>query len=445
METPLQAARHRRGWSQSRLAWELTQLAKRKNCSIATPASLKTLISRWENGHAEPDEFHQPLLCELYGTRPSELGFGYQAIREHTFSPVQPAGELLCKTTFTQDDLNLLSQRFDDALTHSSAEDVSRLAHEWLITEPPQVIALAKGRRIGSSLVTAVEHRVVQLRRADDFLAGRDSHALVRKELQKTVQLLKEASYTEDEERRLLTAIGELAQLATWVAADAGLYAEATRYTIYGLLAAHTAGNLPLAANIISTYSYQLANTGNPHHAAVLAKTAYAGARHNATATTKALLLERVGFADAKSGDLHGCERALGQVQDAFNESKPEDDPDWVYWLNQEEIDVMAGRCYTELKRPKLAEPLLHNAIGNYNHALVRENSLYLSWLAEDYIQLGEINHAASITTEVLTLANRTNSVRTSERLQHLARLLKRYSSVTSVMEFLDLYRDLAA
>ena len=40
--------------------------------------------------------------------------------------------------------------------------------------------------------------------------------------------------------------------------------------------------------------------------AALLARTAYAGARHSATATTKALLLERVAWADAKSGDLGG-------------------------------------------------------------------------------------------------------------------------------------------
>ena len=123
---------------------------------------------------------------------------------------------------------------------------------------------------------------------------------------------------TDSEARRLLTAIGELAQLAAWVAADAGLYAEATRYTEYGLLAAHAAGNSPLAANVISTLSYQLANTGNPHQAAVLAKTAYAGARHSATATTRALLLERIAWANAKSGDLNGTERVLGKVQEAL-------------------------------------------------------------------------------------------------------------------------------
>ena len=283
METPLQAARRKRGWSQARLIWELTQLATRKGCSLPTPASLKTLISRWENGHATPDSFYQPLFCELYDATPGELGFGYQLLPQHGSTPVNDGAKLVEKATCTRDDLSLLSDKFDDALAHSSVEGVDRLAHEWLIAEPPQVVELTHGRHIGSSLVATVEHRVVQLRRADDFLSGRDSHALVRKELQKTAQLLDEASYTDSEARRLLTAIGELAQLATWVAADAGLYVEATRYTEYGLLAAHTAGNSPLAANVISTLSYQLANTGNPHQAVVLAKTAYAGARHSAT------------------------------------------------------------------------------------------------------------------------------------------------------------------
>ncbi len=192
-----------------------------------------------------------------------------------------------------------------------------------------------------------------------------------------------------------------------WVAADAGLYAEATKYGEYGLLAAHAAGNAPLAGNVISTFSYQLANTGDPRQAGTLARTPYAGARRDATATTKALLLERIAWSDAKSGDLSGCEQALGEVEEAFSRSKPEDDPDWTYWLNREEIDVMAGRCYTELKRPKRAVALLDDAISKYNHALVRENSLYLSWLAEDHIQLGEIDHAANIAREALTLASR--------------------------------------
>jgi hypothetical protein len=91
--------------------------------------------------------------------------------------------------------------------------------------------------------------------------------------------------------------------------------------------------------------------------------------------------------------------RALGQVEENFDHTKPEDDPDWVYWLNHEEIDVMAGRCFTELKQPGRAEPLLRTATSAYDNALIRENALYLSWLAEDYILLNEIEFAADTAT----------------------------------------------
>jgi hypothetical protein len=60
-----------------------------------------------------------------------------------------------------------------------------------------------------------------------------------------------------------------------------------------------------------------------------------------------------------------------------------------VYWLNRDEINVMAGRCYTELCQPKRAEPLLRDALDRYNEELVRETSLYSSWLAESYVHAG--------------------------------------------------------
>ena len=113
-------------------------------------------------------------------------------------------------------------------------------------------------------------------------------------------------------------------------------------------------------------------------------------------------------------------------------------------WLNREEIDVMAGRCLTELKQPARAEPLLRGATSAYDNALVRENALYLSWLAEDYILLNEIDLAAEIATRVLELGSRANSARADERLRHLARLLRRYKDVQAAAGFLDQYKDLS-
>jgi hypothetical protein len=264
----------------------------------------------------------------------------------------------------------------------------------------------------------------------------------VRQELRAATGLLTDAALTEEQASRLLTATGELAQLAAWVAADAGLHRDAAKYAEGGILAAHAAGNGPLAANIVSTFSYQLASTSNPRQAAMLARTAYAGARRNATATARALLLERAAWADAKSGDLAGCERTLGLAEVNFGQARPEDDPDWVYWLNRQEMDVMAGRCYTELNQPVRAAPLLRDAISGYDDSRIRENSLYLSWLAEDYVLLNEIDAASATATQVLDLKSRANSARTEERLRHLARLLRNHKDTQSAAEFLDGYRN---
>lgn len=70
----LQAARRARGWSQAEAARELGALARAAGGPAASPASLKSLLSRWENGHALPDPHYQALLGELYERTTAELG-----------------------------------------------------------------------------------------------------------------------------------------------------------------------------------------------------------------------------------------------------------------------------------------------------------------------------------------------------------------------------------
>jgi tetratricopeptide (TPR) repeat protein len=361
---------------------------------------------------------------------------------------IHPGNGTLPRTLFdamtshvwTRDDSHVLSVAFDQALSGGIVDEIERLAHVWLISEPPQSIELAHGRRVSDSLIETVEHRVIQIRRADDFITGQTSHELVKAELHATTDLLADAELTDAQARRLLTAVGELAQLGAWIAADAGLLDEAARYVQGGVLAARAAGDAPLAANVLSTYSYQIANNDNPHDAVILARTAYQGGKRNATPLARALLLERVAWASAKVNDTHSCERALGEVDKAFSEGPRDNDPDWLYWLNREEVEVMAGRCYTELHKPDRAVTMLTSAIGNYDQALIRENALYLSWLAEDYVQLGDIDQAASLGKRVAELAGHTKSARATDRLRHVSSLLVPYQASPTVREFFESY-----
>jgi transcriptional regulator with XRE-family HTH domain len=70
----LRAARTARSWSQSEAARELAALARSRGTPVAATASLKTLLSRWENGHAVPDPQYRALLADLYGRSVTELG-----------------------------------------------------------------------------------------------------------------------------------------------------------------------------------------------------------------------------------------------------------------------------------------------------------------------------------------------------------------------------------
>jgi tetratricopeptide (TPR) repeat protein len=189
--------------------------------------------------------------------------------------------------------------------------------------------------------------------------------------------------------------------------------------------------------------SYLHSNVGNFGEAVLLAHTADVGARHQASAATQALLQERIAWAHARAGELREAQRALGDAELAYERRNPGEDPPWVYWLNRDEIDVMAGRCYTELNRPRWAEPLLRNVLDRYDEDRVRENLLYTSWLAESYVQTGDIEQAAAEATRALILSTRVNSSRSRQRVQFLRRRLARTPHARSVQDFEELYREL--
>jgi transcriptional regulator with XRE-family HTH domain len=322
-----------------------------------------------------------------------------------------------------------------------TADNALRLAHEWLVAEPPQLYEMRAGRRTGAATVEQVEQRVHQLRLLDDHVGGLDTYQLVTGELDATLTLLRQAAYSEPVGRRLLVAIGELCQLAGWVTADAGRHREATRLYLTGVRAAHAGGDLPGAANNLSSLAYLVANTADPRHGVLMAASAHRGAQHEASATTRALLMERVAWAHARADEPGGADRALGRVEEAYSARRPADDPAWVYWLTQEEIAIMAGRCWTQLHRPLRAVPVLEHATAGYGDDTARESALYLTWLGEAYLQANEVEQAAQTATRALTLTRMAASDRSTQRVEQLRTLLTPYLGTADVDAFEDAYQ----
>ncbi|WP_308283276.1 helix-turn-helix transcriptional regulator [Pseudonocardia nigra] len=307
---------------------------------------------------------------------------------------------------------------------YGPSADPMRVAHEWLVSDSPATVHRAAGRRIGPSLATELEQRVIELRHLDDLVSGAELLPVVSKELSGAERVVNETSYAEGTGRRLLGVVGELAQLVGWVASDAGRYVEAQRGYLAGVSAAQAAGDDVLAGQLLSSLSYQIANVGNPADAALLARSAVKGAGVT-TPVVRALLLERLAWASARARDRESARRALDAVDESYECRSPGiEEPEWVYWLDRREIDVMAGRCLIELGDPVAAEPLLSSAIDAYTPEHAREVALYRTWLAESYARAGVFDAARHVLGRAQTAAAKLTSARLDRRVNEVARML---------------------
>lgn len=90
--------------------------------------------------------------------------------------------------------------------------------------------------------------------------------------------------------------------------------------------------------------------------------------------------------------------------------------PDWAAWVDQTELGIMSGRCWTQLQRPLRAVPVLEDALSDFDDSHARDKSLYLSWLAEAYLMAGEVEHAAAVASRALDLFTGVASLRPRRR-----------------------------
>jgi tetratricopeptide (TPR) repeat protein len=293
------------------------------------------------------------------------------------------------------------------------------------------------GRRVGMSTAADLAARAHGLRLADDVIAGGDLLAPAFRELDAAIRLYRETTHTEEVGRALLAIIAEMAQIAGWIASDAGRHDQAERAYRLGVSAAREAQDTTLAGNLAGSLAYQLSNTGQEDTGLSLAQAALEEAGPDAPGRTRALYLDRVAWAHTKTGQSQQAMRALGQAHEALTDDADEA-PTWAYWVSAEELDVMDARVYTELHKPLRAVPLLQEVLSRYDATHTRELALYLSWLAVALADANEPEEAAGTARRMLDLNSDLTSDRTARRAHVVLAKLEPFRSVPEVREVLD-------
>ncbi|OMI39897.1 XRE family transcriptional regulator [Streptomyces sparsogenes DSM 40356] len=370
-------------------------------CAVSGTQSLtRNEISRWERGGRIPETW-LPCIADVLGV---------------------PVGELERAAAYARGEL--------EGPPIGAAATLSEVIPAG---DPLAPLASRTGRRIGGDDVARLAARVHGFRLADDVLAGGDLMAPVFRELNAAMRLYRESAHTEAVGRALLVQIGELAQIAGWIASDAGRHEQAERAYRLGIEAARQAGDSPLVAHLAGSLAYQLSNTGQERAGLDLARAAVEEAGPDAPPRTRALFFDRVAWAYTRAEQAQPAIQALGQAHEALTEADNEETPQWAYWVSREELEVMDARVFTELHRPLRAVPLLTDVLRRYDATHAREVALYRSWLAIALADANEPEQAAGEARRVVSASVDMASDRTASRARAVLRRLQDFQEVPEV------------
>ncbi|XVS61813.1 helix-turn-helix transcriptional regulator [Actinosynnema sp. CA-299493] len=288
---------------------------------------------------------------------------------------------------------------------------------------------------VGGGDVDRLVARTARLRRLDNYLGGRDTYRLYASELEGTISFIRQARCTGATRKRLVGVVAEQAQLTGWAAFDAGMHSEARQRYQTSLTMAREAEDPALAGNALAFLAYQEVTVARPNVG--LAESSCAAA-DGVTPRVGALLSERRAWTYAVAGDAANADRSLALAREQLARSDDRPEPDWVYWVDQTEIDIMTGRCWAELHRPLRAVPVLESALSRFDDTQARDKALYLTWLAHALLDGHEIERAALVVTESFRLADGVGSVRPLSRIRQVARRLEQHRSLPAVARMFD-------
>ncbi|WP_326641868.1 hypothetical protein OG884_03000 [Streptosporangium sp. NBC_01755] len=306
-----------------------------------------------------------------------------------------------------------------------------------------QLPMASTGRRtLTVGMVSHLEQRLDDLRHLDDVLGSGELRQIAIAELQLISSLADKAAYNSDAGRRLFATVCEAARICGWQHFDAGRQAAAQKYFITALRASATAGDPEIGANVLAFMAIQTYSVGNPQDAVNLVQTAQSQTKQRTTPRVRSMLHARAARALSKtSHGLYACTRELSHARDAMAQGPHDDDPPWIYWMTEGEIEMLAGSCALDLGHPRQALHFFEAArAAEYSaDGYVRDNALYLTRAAGAHLALGEIDEACAAGRQAFEQSGGVDSTRPSRAITDLRKKLRPYRHTPSVRDFLEL------
>jgi hypothetical protein len=245
-----------------------------------------------------------------------------------------------------------------------------------------------------------------------------------------------------------LPAFGQLSQLTGWLALDANRHAEARRYLTTAVYVANEAHDPALASSALAYMSLQQTYRGDRASALALAQTAFTTGTGSLSPLVETNLATRLARAHAGLGNAAECCQALERARDAFDRAGHDDEPQWVSYVDEIEVEAQAGACYLDLSLITDAVASLHRAISLLEVQAphrVRDRVHYLARLARCHLADDDIEQACAVGGDALDLSRAIGSARVTERISEFADALAPYGSSVDASEFRQRFAAITA
>ena len=434
----LKAARTARGWSQARVIHEMQRHAAAAGVPIASPDSLKTQLSRWENGHRMPDAVHRQILRAVFGMTDDQLGFTSPAgnTTDHVVGLVFPdnwqAG-ITSAADLWQGDMD--RRDFLRGSAFVSAAFSTPVLHFLVSGDDSSPASDVGNRLVGQPDVDSIREMTRAFRTLDNRHGGGCVRETVVRYLHAEVApLLRDGRFTASVGAALFSATAELTQLAGWMAYDVGRNGLSQRYLVQALNLAKAGGDRSLGAEVLAAMSHQATYLGDGAEAVHLARAAGRTAEQVGVQALAAEAAVMEAHGHARRGDEASCAKALSRAEATLDRADRAGEPQWMTYFDEAYLAAKFGHCFRDLGQPAQAERFARRSL-DMDNSYVRGRAFNLALLAHSHAQQGDVEQACAVGLEAVDVTAELNSARAVQYLADLRAQLKPYEGAPAITQ----------
>jgi tetratricopeptide (TPR) repeat protein len=309
------------------------------------------------------------------------------------------------------------------------------------VAAPGLLLSSVAPMRVGSADVAWYRESLLHLYALDDhYGATGELYSLTVRSSRRLVRVLETASYNPGVGDELRSVTGKVMVHAGWLSFDARRDRDARYWWLESLHAARMAGDRDVEIVVLALMSLAALKYGHAREAVDLARSAKRIAQsYRCTPRLRSLLAAREALGLARIGDSTATREALDRAYADLDETRHDDDPEWLGFWGSADLAYHASRIGQHLGDLSMAEGTARGALAAGDARYSRNRALYHANLARVLIARRNVDEAIPAVAEAAVQASQFNSGRLTRMVhRQVGDLHSGYGRMPAVQELAE-------